>query len=179
MIATWAKGRALKRSVRMQLAQDPDNAGESVKTPFMMGVADLLLNKIKMALGLEHCKLAITGAAPITVDTLEYFGSLGICINEVYGMSECTGICTLNTPTTCLWGSCGYELPGVQVRAFSVSETDFNQKSLCPRAPSLDSSEEEYQGELCYRGRNIMMGYLAQADMGQSQLDEIEKKNRE
>merc|ERR1719159_1510740 len=79
VIVTWAKGRALKRSMRMQLAQDPDNAGSKVKTPFLMGLADVLLNKIKMALGLEHCKLAITGAAPITVETLEYFGSLGIC----------------------------------------------------------------------------------------------------
>jgi hypothetical protein len=60
MIATWAKGKALKRSMRMQLAQDPDNAGTAVRTPFMMGLADVLLNKIKMALGLEHCKLAIT-----------------------------------------------------------------------------------------------------------------------
>ena len=32
-------------------------------------------------------KTSVTGAAPITVDTLEYFAMLGIQINEVYGMS--------------------------------------------------------------------------------------------
>ena len=46
---------------------------------------------MKQTLGLDACKYAFTGAAPITVDVLEYFGALGIQINEVYGMSECTG----------------------------------------------------------------------------------------
>jgi long-chain-fatty-acid--CoA ligase ACSBG len=179
MIATWAKGRALKRSVRMQLAQDPDNAGESVKTPFMMGVADLLLNKIKMALGLEHCKLAITGAAPITVETLEYFGSLGICINEVYGMSESTGATTWSTPFTHSWGSCGFPINGVEVKCFKVDEKDINKKSECPRAENPKAAIDAEQGELCFRGRHVMNGYLANPKFGNDHVAEIKKKTAE
>merc|ERR1719161_1665107 len=36
-----------------------------------------------------------------------------------------------------------------------------------------------YQGELCFRGRNVMMGYMAQADMGDAHVKEIEKKTAE
>merc|ERR1712110_420558 len=131
---------------------------------------------VKDALGLQELKFGFTGAAPIRVDTLEYFGSLGIGINEVYGMSECTGACTFSTDEVHQWGSCGYEMPGVEVRAFLVDDRDFNIKKECPRAPTLTELGEQYQGELCFRGRNIMMGYLAQPDLGGAHVAEIEKK---
>ena len=35
------------------------------------------------------------------------------------------------------------------------------------------------QGELCFRGRNIMMGYMACNEMGQAHVQEIMKKNGE
>merc|ERR1719329_31986 len=35
------------------------------------------------------------------------------------------------------------------------------------------------QGELCFRGRHVMMGYMANPDMGAEHVAEIEKKNRE
>merc|ERR1711933_604182 len=133
-------------------------------------------NAVKENLGLHLRKYGFTGAAPIRVDTLEYFGSLGLTINEVYGMSECTGAATLSTPSAHQWGSCGYEMPGVEVRAFKVDDSDFNIKTECPRSTGLDDLDEKYQGELCYRGRNIMMGYMCQPDLGQAHVDEINKK---
>lgn len=45
----------------------------------------IVLSKIKARLGLDECKYGFTGAAPIRVDTLEYFGSLGMSINEAIG----------------------------------------------------------------------------------------------
>lgn len=138
-----------------------------------------VLAKVKAGLGLDQCKYGFTGAAPIRVDTLEYFGSLGLPINEVYGMSECTGACTFSIQQYHEWGSCGAEMPGVEVKSFKVSETDFHKKEEVPRAPSLEQAEEKYQGELCFRGRNIMMGYLACPDMGNEHIAEIKKKTAE
>merc|ERR1712119_40947 len=113
----------------------------------------IVFSKVKGAIGLQDCRFAFTGAAPIRVDTLEYFGSLGININEVYGMSECTGACTWSVDEAHEWGSCGFQLPGVMVKAFKVNERDLNIKQECPRAPDLDTLDEECMGELCYRGR--------------------------
>merc|ERR1712224_1133689 len=116
-----------------------------------------VLSKIKANLGLDKCRYAFTGAAPIRVDTLEYFGSLGLSINEVYGMSECTGACTFSVDNCHEWGSCGWQMPGVEVKSFIVDPNDITT-----------NTEEQYQGELCFRGRNIMMGYMAQPDLGQA-----------
>ena len=124
---------------------------------------------MKGILGLAELKLAVTGAAPIRVDTLEYFGSLGININEVYGMSESCAACTMSTDKAHLWGSCGFQMPGVEVKAFKIEASG---KVECPRAASLDQIDEEFQGELCFRGRSIMMGYLAQPSLGAAHVQE-------
>jgi long-chain-fatty-acid--CoA ligase ACSBG len=161
----------------MQLTED--TAETAVTTPSFMFMADILLNKIKMALGLEHCKLAITGAAPITVETLEYFGSLGICINECYGMSESTGATTWSTPFTHSWGSCGFAVSGAEVKCFKVSDKNPRDKTECPRAQDPKNATDAEQGELCFRGRHIMNGYLANAKFGNEHVNEIKKKTAE
>ena len=47
--------------------------------PAFYSVADkLILTKVKQNLGLDKCKFGFTGAAPIMVETLEYFGALGV-----------------------------------------------------------------------------------------------------
>jgi long-chain-fatty-acid--CoA ligase ACSBG len=169
-LATWAKGLGLSYAHSCQLG------GEGAK-PWGYAAADtVILSKIKANLGLHECKFGFTGAAPIRVDTLEYFGQLGLFINEVYGMSECCGACTFSTDEAHQWGSCGWEIPGVEVRAFLVDPVDINKKTEVPKAPSLQDIDEKYQGELCFRGRNIMMGYLAQPDLGPAHVAEIKKK---
>jgi len=137
------------------------------------------LGKIKQQLGLDQCVFGFTGAAPIRVDTLEYFGALGLQINEVYGMSECTGACTWSLQEMHLWGSCGFEMPGVEVKSFLVDAKDLNKKTVVENSPSLDALDEKYQGELCFRGRNIMMGYMANPDLGADHVKEIQKKTAE
>merc|ERR1719356_1388230 len=54
-----------------------------------------------------------------------------------------------------------------------------NKKTEAPRAPDLNSTEEQFQGELCFRGRNIMMGYMANPKLGQAHVMEINKKTAE
>merc|ERR1712139_320730 len=39
--------------------------------------------------------------------------------------------------------------------------------------------DERYQGELCFRGRNVMMGYMANPDLGAAHIEEINKKTSE
>lgn len=51
----------------------------------------LLFKKVRGFLGMDRCLVRLSGAAPITKETLEYFLSLDLPICEVYGMSECTG----------------------------------------------------------------------------------------
>ena len=75
----------------------------------------LVVSKVKGALGLDLLHLAVTGAAPISRGTLEFFASLGITIYEVYGMSETTGIATSSSYGRPRFGSVGQAMPGVEV----------------------------------------------------------------
>eukprot|EP00750_Incisomonas_marina_P014834 INCI17894.1.p1 GENE.INCI17894.1~~INCI17894.1.p1 ORF type:complete len:802 (-),score=146.16 INCI17894.1:357-2762(-) len=169
-IATWAKKKGMLHARACQL-------GGTGAKPSGYGMANsIVLKKVKAALGLQTMKFGFTGAAPIQVQTLEYFGSLGIQINEVYGMSECTGACTWSTDATHVWGSCGFAIPGVEMKV--MRPQDDGSFVECPRAKDMFHPTEEEQGELCYRGRNIMMGYMANPDLGDAHLKEIEEKNK-
>lgn len=171
-IAAWAKDLGL-RAAKARLM------GGDGSTPTGYTLADMIvLSKVKAALGLDQMKFAATGAAPIRVDTLEYFGSLGLDIHELYGMSESHGCSTISTPACHAWGSCGFQIAGLEVKVFKVDDKS-NSKTECPPAPSLDTIDEKYQGEICFRGRSIMMGYMAQPDFGEAHIKEIEKKTAE
>jgi long-chain-fatty-acid--CoA ligase ACSBG len=118
--------------------------GEKPQKPGLMDVVGRkVMGKVHAALGLDKCVYCGTGAAPISPMTLEYFASLNIVISELYGMSECTGPHTTCTPELFKFGTCGSMLPGCY--------------SLVDHVPGRD---KEGEGELKYKGRHVMMGYM-------------------
>lgn len=170
-IATWAKGKGLEYTKNCQL-------GGSGAKPMFYGLADkLILTKARDALGLDKCKVFITGAAPISTETLEYFGALGMVIQNVYGMSESAGITTLCTPAKNVFGTVGHSLKGIEVKCFKTGPNGENIE-VPPSAPGAKTVPEEQQGEICFRGRHIMMGYMANPDFGPEHVKEMEEKNR-
>jgi len=54
----------------------------------------LVFKKVRKALGLDRCRVIISGAAPIRRETLEFFMSLDMPLMEGYGMSESSGMLT-------------------------------------------------------------------------------------
>jgi len=76
---------------------------------------ELVLSKIRVALGLDQVRVAICGGAPIAPQILEFMLGLGIGVAEVWGMSECA-IATANPPGSIRIGTVGTALPGVQLR---------------------------------------------------------------
>ncbi len=46
----------------------------------------------------ENLKALICGSAPLTPETQDYFRMLGIPVLQVYGLTETTGICTMDDP---------------------------------------------------------------------------------
>jgi len=89
-VSTWAKAKALEHARNITLVC-------SGVVPGMHCLAMKIMNAVEGAVGLDKCKYALTGTAPIRDDTLEYFESLGIYINEVYGMSESARCVTMST----------------------------------------------------------------------------------
>ncbi len=68
------------------------------------------------SIGLEQVDVAITGAAPISVDTISYFHALGLELLEAYGMTETGGFSTSNPRNAARLGTVGTAVSGVGVR---------------------------------------------------------------
>ena len=79
------------------------------------GAADrLVLSKVRGVFG-GRLQLAMTGAAPIGREILEFFDACGVLILEGYGMSESCAAGTLNTPRAVRLGTVGRQLDGTEV----------------------------------------------------------------
>ena len=98
------------------------------------------------ALGLDEVRVAITGAAPCPAEVIEFWGALGLPLCEVYGMSETTGVATVNPPRALRPGTVGVALPGVEV---ALSDA----------------------GEVLMRGPVIMRGYRNRPDATAEAID--------
>lgn len=147
-IAAWAKAKGLEGHHARQV-------GGSGMFPAGYGIAKkLVFSKVRAKLGLDRCRTMISGAAPISRETLDFFGSLDVPIMEVYGMSECTGPQTLGAPTGFKTGSCGRVIPGAAIMI-----------------QHEEGRDAEGEGEICFRGRHIMMGYMGDPDKTQKAID--------
>jgi long-subunit acyl-CoA synthetase (AMP-forming) len=66
--------------------------------------------------GLDACRLAASGAAPIDPEVIEFFQALGLPMVEAWGMTELTNAATVSNPDRARNGAVGTACPGVEVR---------------------------------------------------------------
>ncbi|XP_056270987.1 long-chain-fatty-acid--CoA ligase ACSBG2 [Pseudoliparis swirei] len=148
-LAIWAKDVGLQTNLT-KMNQGGAAAG---RTPLSYQLAKkLVFKKVRKALGLDRCSRCYTGAAPITKNTLEFFLSLDIPVYELYGMSESSGPHTISTPEAFKLTSCGKEIPGCETK--------------------LHNPDKEGNGEICFWGRHVFMGYLNMAERTKEALDD-------
>jgi long-subunit acyl-CoA synthetase (AMP-forming) len=76
----------------------------------------LVKKKVLKQLGLDHCRAALTGAAPLSSEIIGWYRSLGLELLEVYGMSENFGYSHANRPGQAKVGTVGNANPGVTHR---------------------------------------------------------------
>jgi long-chain-fatty-acid--CoA ligase ACSBG len=109
-ISTWARGVGTAASRAAEFGSEDWN-------PWGYWLADkLVFSAVRGALGLDRCRLFATGAAPIRMETMEFFQSLNIRICNAFGMSESTGAQTCCVPGANRSGSCGRLLDGVEMK---------------------------------------------------------------
>ncbi len=118
----------------------------------------LVHSKVRQRLGLDRAIICATSAAPISLDTLEFFLSLGIPIYEVYGMSECTGPATFSIPGRYRTGKAGYAIPGTEL------ETRGEQQEICMRGPHVFLGY--YKNEAATKESLDAEGWLHSGDVG-------------
>ena len=102
---------------------------------FLDGVA---FANVRALVGLDAVELAITGAAPIPAQVLEWFNAVGVPLAEIYGLSETTGPMTFS-PERPKIGTVGRGCHGMEVRIAD-------------------------DGEVICRGGNVFQGYFKQPE---------------
>jgi long-chain acyl-CoA synthetase len=81
----------------------------------------LVLSKVRRLFG-GNLRLALTGAAPIGREVLDFFDACGVPVLEGYGLTETCAAATLNTTEALRLGTVGRALPGVDVQIADDSE---------------------------------------------------------
>jgi len=76
----------------------------------------LVLRNVRDLIGMARLRRGTTGAAPISPDQIRWFRALGVPLYEGYGMTETTGVVSLNSREREQVGSVGEPLPETQVR---------------------------------------------------------------
>jgi long-chain acyl-CoA synthetase len=97
-------------------------------------------------IGLDKCRAAVSGAAPIDPAIIEFFQALGLPLTEGWGMSELSNAATLAAPGHERIGAVGKAFPGVELRIAD-------------------------DGEVLVRGPLVMRGYYKDQDLTAQTID--------
>jgi long-chain acyl-CoA synthetase len=76
----------------------------------------VVLKNLRSLIGMGRIRRATTGAAPIAPELIQWFQAIGVPLYEGYGMTETTGIISVNSPARHRLGSVGAPLPDTEVR---------------------------------------------------------------
>ena len=104
------------------------------KLNFLLGlpiIGGIVRRKILKGLGLDNCRLAAGGAAPMPPDMLRWYRDIGLDLIEVYGMTENSGVSHGTLPGTMRPGTVGMPYEGVE------SRIDKETGEIQMRAPCL------------------------------------------
>jgi long-chain acyl-CoA synthetase len=159
-LTKWAMQTELEAFRRQQSTGVPQN-GLKRKIANKM-----VISKVQDALGLDQLRAAATGAAPISLSTLEFFASIGIPIYEGYGMSETAGVATCPPRDRQRFGKVGTAMKGVVIRIADDDEILLKGPMMTPgylhdpekTAELLDSDGWLHTGDL---GKLDDDGYLS------------------
>jgi long-chain acyl-CoA synthetase len=81
-----------------------------------LALADkLVFSKVRARLG-GRLRLGVSGAAPLSVDVLEFFHSLNMLVIEGYGLTETSSSLSVNDPDNYRFGTVGHAVDGCEVR---------------------------------------------------------------
>jgi len=139
----WAVGVGRKYA---RVKYQPGGASLGLRALYAVAYG-LVLSHLKRRLGFDRIRLAVCGAAPASPELFEFYHALGIPLIEGYGMTESTGVISINPVARPRVGTVGVALPGVEVR---IAE----------------------DGEILTRGPHVFKGYFKEPELTAQTIDE-------
>lgn len=136
---------AVEAAIPIVDAMSWDRASDEEKATYSF-LDEVAFSQIRQLIGLDELRLAVTGAAPIPAEMLQWFRAIGIPLAEVYGMSENCGPMTFEAYKV-KPGTVGPAIPGCEVKLAD-------------------------DGEIICRGGNVFVGYLNDPEKTAEALDD-------
>ncbi|MBP7997863.1 MAG: long-chain fatty acid--CoA ligase [Chloroflexi bacterium] len=156
-IAHWAQGVGSQVTALHHQGKQPSGL-----LAMQYALADrLVFAKVKERTGLGKAKIIVTGAAPISREILDFFGSLDVRIYEVYGLSESCGVLSFNLPGKAKVGSVGPVWPLVEMKLGNDGE-------IIARGPAIMMG---YYKDPVATAETLMDGWLYTGDLGSFDKD--------
>jgi long-chain acyl-CoA synthetase len=159
LVTSNADAEQLRQAVAVGLkVRELEAAGQDVPAELRAGfdqAEERLFKNVRAAFG-GHVREAVTGAAPIAQEILEFFYACGVPVLEGWGMTETTGVGTVNTLEHHRFGTVGRALPGVEIRIADDGE-------ILLRGPNLF---REYWKNPDATAGTMADGWLCTGDLG-------------
>jgi long-chain acyl-CoA synthetase len=114
-----------------------------------------LFERVRQLFG-GRVRQAVTGAAPIAPEILEFFYAAGVPVLEGWGMTETTGVGTVCTLDAIKFGTIGRPLPGVEIKIADDGE-------ILTRGPNV--FKEYWDNEEATK-ETLIDGWLHTGDLG-------------
>ncbi len=121
----------------------PAKLNRLLSIPILGGI---VRRKVMKALGLDQCRIAAGGAAPMPIALLQWYSKLGLNINEGYGMTENLAVSHITEPGKNQQGTVGPAYDGVEQRI------------------------DEQTGEIQMRSPALMLGYYKAQEQTQDAM---------
>jgi long-chain acyl-CoA synthetase len=118
----------------------------------------LVLSKVRAVFG-PNLVVALTGAAPIGREVLDFFDACGVLVLEGYGLTETCAASTLNTPQAHRFGTIGRPLPGCEVALGEDGELLLRGAHVFP-----GYYRDRESSRLALAGRQLRTGDLGEVD---------------
>lgn len=141
--ATWIGRRAYGAALAAGQAR-ASHTIEGKSAPFLTEARYqfwnlIVLRNLRRMLGFDNMRRGVTGAAPISPDLLRWYWAIGVPLIEGFGMTETTGLGTINLPSANRVGTVGAPVQGADLR---IAE----------------------DGEIQMKGANMFKGYWKKPD---------------
>ena len=122
--------------IRLTDAIKPESARMAAKRKVFAEIHESLGGKLN---------LIVSGGAPVDPHVLSGLRAFGFRVIQGYGLTECAPLAAVNPDTASKDRSAGVVLPGGELK--------------------IIDADSDGIGEICYRGDNVMLGYLKQPEL--------------
>jgi long-chain acyl-CoA synthetase len=119
--------------------------GRQPSSPLWKLANSLAYSKVREAFG-GRVKVFVSGGAPLGVDTINWFASVGIALWEGYGLTETSPLIAINSPINHRIGAAGLPLSNIELKL-------------------------EEDGELLVRGPSVFGGYWHKPEANAESFD--------